>query len=32
MDMREFLRKLAVKYPVKFVQPAYRDTSESRIY
>jgi peptidyl-prolyl cis-trans isomerase SurA len=32
MDMREFLRKLAAKYPVKFVQPAYRDTSESRIY
>jgi parvulin-like peptidyl-prolyl isomerase len=32
MDMRDFLRKLAVKYPVKYLQPAYRDTTESRIY
>ena len=32
MDMRDFLRKLAVKYPVKYVQPVYRDTTENRIY
>jgi peptidyl-prolyl cis-trans isomerase SurA len=32
MDMRSFLRKLAVKYPVKYAQPSYRDTSENRIY
>jgi peptidyl-prolyl cis-trans isomerase SurA len=32
MDMRDFLRKLAAKYPVKYVQAAYRDTTESRIY
>lgn len=32
MDMREFLRKLAAKHPVKYLQPAYRDTSENRIY
>jgi parvulin-like peptidyl-prolyl isomerase len=31
-EMRAFLKKLAVKYPVKYVQPAYRDASETGIY
>lgn len=32
MDMREFLKKLAVKHPVKYRLAPYRDTSESGIY
>ncbi len=32
LDMRDFLRGLAVKYPVKYAIPSYRDTSESGIY
>ena len=31
-EMRGFLKKLAAKYPVKYVQPAYRDASETGIY
>jgi parvulin-like peptidyl-prolyl isomerase len=31
-DMREFLKKLAGKYPVKFLQATYRDNSEGAIY
>ena len=31
-EMREFLKKLAAKYPVKYQQPAYRDASETGIY
>jgi len=32
IDMRDFLRQLAVRYPVKYAVPSYRDTSESGIY
>jgi peptidyl-prolyl cis-trans isomerase C len=32
MDMREFLKKLGGKYPVKYLIPSYRDASESGIY
>lgn len=32
IDMRDFLKKLAVRYPVKYAIPSYRDTSESGIY
>jgi parvulin-like peptidyl-prolyl isomerase len=31
-EMRNFLKKLAAKYPVKYNQPAYRDASETGIY
>jgi peptidyl-prolyl cis-trans isomerase SurA len=31
-DMRDFLKKLAVKHPVKYLLVPYRDTSESGIY
>jgi len=31
-DMRDFLRKLATRYPVKYQNPSYRDSSESGIY
>jgi len=31
-EMRVFLKKLAEKHPVKFVQPSYRDASETGIY
>ena len=32
IDMRDFLKRLAVRYPVKYAVPSYRDTSESGIY
>jgi len=32
MDMRDFLKKLASRYPVKYLVGSYRDTSESGIY
>ncbi len=32
MEMREFLKKLASKYPVTFHLPNYRDVSESGLY
>lgn len=32
LEMRGFLKKLAAKYPVKYVLPAYRDGSEAGIY
>lgn len=31
-EMREVLKELAVKYPVKFVNPKYQDSSEGGIY
>jgi parvulin-like peptidyl-prolyl isomerase len=32
MDMRDFLKKLAAKHPVKYLVSSYRDGSESGIY
>ena len=31
-EMRDFLKKLAAKYPVKYLQNGYRDNSEGGIY
>ena len=31
-EMRQFLRSLAAKYPVKFLTPGYKDSSEGGIY
>jgi hypothetical protein len=32
LEMREFLKKMAVKYQVKYLLTSYRDTTESGIY
>lgn len=32
IDMRDFLKKLATRYPVKYAIPSYRDASETGIY
>lgn len=32
IDMRDFLKKLSARYPVKYAIPSYRDTSENGIY